>query len=72
MESCAIEIALMELNTKNIPRKRIQRSFRIFEDQLESLREIARVKYRGRRNVSDLLRDFLDRGIDLESTSEWK
>jgi hypothetical protein len=44
----------------------IQRSFRICEDQLDDLQTLAEEKYRGRLNVSDLLRLFLDRGIDSE------
>ena len=47
-------------------RKMTQRNFRIFEDQLHSLRWLADVKYRGVYNVSDLLRIFLDKCIDPE------
>jgi hypothetical protein len=45
-------------------RKLVQRSFRIFEDQLEALRFIAHAKYRDLRNVSDLVREALQELID--------
>jgi hypothetical protein len=46
------------------PRKLIQRSFRIFEDQLESLQWLANIKYRGLRKVSDLVREALEQAIE--------
>ena len=72
MASSVLAVALMDLKPENIQRRMIQRSFRIFEDQLDALRWIAAHKYRGRVNVSDLLRDFLDKGIDPEINSSWK
>lgn len=58
---------LMESLSKKAPRKLIQRSFRIFEDQLESLHWIANVKYRGLRNVSDLVREALEAAIEEQN-----
>jgi hypothetical protein len=69
MAPSLLAAALMDLNQAPLRRKMIQRSFRIFEDQLDSLRWLAAHKYRGRVNVSDLLRDFLDKGIEPEINS---
>jgi hypothetical protein len=54
----------MQSRAPDPPRKLIQRSFRIFEDQLEDLYWIANVKYRGMRKVSDLVREALEREIN--------
>lgn len=69
MAPIGISVAVMEMKSNRRRRKMIQRSFRIFEDQLESLYVLADTSHRGRLNVSDLVRIFLDQGIDGETPS---
>lgn len=62
------EATSKQAKAPDAPRKLIQRSFRIFEDQLERLYWVANVKYRGMRKVSNLVREALEQGLERWET----
>ena len=56
----------MNFDLLNGRRETRQISIRVFIDLLDKLRWLAQVKYRGRRNMSELMRDGLEEYVDRE------
>jgi predicted DNA-binding protein len=56
----------MNFDMLNGKREMKQISLRLFIDLLDKLNYLAKVKYRGRRNMSELMRDGLEEYVDRE------
>ena len=60
----------MQFEAINSERETEQISLRFFKDQLEKLIWVCQVKYRGRLNRSDVVRLYVDRGLDQDIKGE--